>query len=90
MDVLINIAGFIPVGFCFLAYFSVVRPIKRPTLAVLLFGFALSVTIEILQRFLPTRDSDMTDVITNTLGTFVGVTFHRFLWPQRIWQRVTA
>ncbi|MGO9863394.1 MAG: VanZ family protein [Terriglobales bacterium] len=86
-DVGINIAGFIPVGFFFLAYCSIVRPIKRPIVAVLLFGFALSLAIEVLQSFLPTRDSDMTDVITNTLGTVVGLVLYRTSWVQGIWQR---
>jgi len=89
-DVGINVAGFIPAGFFFLAYCSVVRPIKRPVMAVLLFGFALSLTIEVLQHFLPTRDSDMTDVITNTFGTAVGVALYRLPSAQRIWWRVAA
>jgi hypothetical protein len=84
-DVAINVVGFIPVGFFFLAYCSVVRPIKRPIVAVLLFGFALSLTIEVLQHFLPTRDSDMTDVITNTIGIAVGIAFYRLTSVRGFW-----
>jgi hypothetical protein len=76
-DVCLNVVGFIPLGFLFTAYFSLVRPIPRPRATVVVAGVALSLAIEIAQHFLPTRDSSMTDVITNTLGTIVGVVWYR-------------
>jgi hypothetical protein len=86
-DVALNIAGFIPLGFFFTAYCSLVRPIPRPQVMVVLFGLAISLTIEILQYFLPTRDSSMTDVITNTFGTMVGVAFYRSVSIRRLLAR---
>ena len=76
-NVLINVAGFIPLGFCFGAYFTSVRQVKHDILATIVFGAIVSLTIEVLQAHLPTRDSGVTDLMTNTFGTAIGVTLHR-------------
>jgi VanZ family protein len=71
-NVLINIGGFVPLGFFFCAYFSSVRRLDRAVIATIVFGAVVSFTIEVLQAFLPTRDSGLTDIITNTVGTSIG------------------
>jgi VanZ family protein len=72
-NVAVNVAGFIPLGLFFSAYFSQVRKAEHSTVLTIALGFAVSLTIEVLQAFLPTRDSGMTDLITNTFGTALGV-----------------
>jgi hypothetical protein len=83
-DAVINIAGFVPLGLLFLAYFLMAGRAKHPAALTIALGFAVSLTIEVGQAFLPTRDSGMTDIITNTLGTAVGVLCFRLDAVQRL------
>ena len=74
---ILNVEGFIPLGFFLSLYFTVVCKMKRASLAAIVVGGAISLVIEFLQAFLPTRYSGLTDIVTNTLGTGVGVMLHR-------------
>ena len=79
-DVSLNIVGFVPFGLLFYVYF-LARPIKRPALMAIVLGAVVSLAIEVLQKYLPTRDSDLTDFLNNTFGTVLGVLLVR-------WERV--
>jgi VanZ family protein len=72
-DVAVNIVGFIPFGLCFGAYLGSVRGLRQSDWLTLALAFCVSLTIELLQSRLPTRDSGMTDLITNTSGAALGV-----------------
>jgi VanZ family protein len=77
-DILANVIGFMPLGFTLCAYFLSFRWGDGTSIVVtvLLCG-VFSLILETLQWFLPTRDSDMTDVITNTVGAAAGALFCR-------------
>jgi hypothetical protein len=70
-DAIVNLAGFIPVGFFLCAWFSS-RGFSRSALMASLFGSAISLFIELVQTQLPTRDSSMSDLITNVTGSVTG------------------
>jgi hypothetical protein len=75
-DAFINVAGFIPFGYFFCAYFAA-RGLGLPALRASALGAAVSVSIELTQASLPTRDSSMSDLINNILGSVLGASVYR-------------
>jgi len=75
-DGFINIAGFIPAGFCFCCYFAI-RGSRQPGILAVVIGSIISVFIELVQSHLPTRDSSMSDLVSNILGSILGVLLYR-------------
>lgn len=72
-DILINLFGFMPLGFLLSGYLNLRSWSGKSAFVVSLFiGASISLTIEVLQAFLPTRDSSMLDLIANTFGTAIG------------------
>ena len=69
-DVLVNFTGFMPFGFLFIATLSRLEGFKarRALLIALLGSFLLSLGVEIVQMWIPTRHASMLDLILNTLG----------------------
>jgi VanZ family protein len=86
VDLAVNITGFIPFGIFFTLYLSQVKNSfnYRIYLFTVLMGMVISLTIEILQAYIPTRSSSSIDLITNTLGTTIGVVI--FLLAMKIKQ----
>ena len=76
-DLAINVAGFVPLGFAFCAYWMLgCHMMKQAVLTTVLVGIASTLTIEILQSYLPTRQSGVTDLFSNTLGTWLGAVLY--------------
>jgi glycopeptide antibiotics resistance protein len=88
VDVIVNISGFIPLGFFALAVlFSQTRmrrSLLQATLIVMGSGFVVSLGIELLQVYLPSRHSSLPDLICNTAGTIIGaLLYHSILLEKR-------
>ncbi len=74
-DVVINILGFVPFGFFCFIYRTQVRPghpLRRAAGTVAVSGI-ISLAIELVQVYLPTRSSSLTDLICNIGGSVIGV-----------------
>ncbi len=66
-----NVAAFVPIGLCLAALLRVERP-GRTLVAATMGGSMLSLAIEIVQLSLPTRATDVDDLIFNSLGAAGG------------------
>jgi hypothetical protein len=77
-DMVINITGFIPMGFLLSTLLWHMRghAFTRRLLIVMLVCGLISLTIEIAQAWIPSRSSQMLDFILNTLGAGAGVILH--------------
>lgn len=73
-DIIINVIGFIPFGFFFSALLLKTSRQRRllTCVAIVIFGIGLSLAIELGQAYLSTRDSSLTDVVMNAIGTILG------------------
>jgi hypothetical protein len=78
----LNVAAFVPLGWFVYGYLSKSSTNKTAFVAAVFSGTATSLTIEILQAYLPTRNSGTTDIVTNTLGTLLGVLLWREVTPR--------
>lgn len=80
LDIVANVIGFMPLGFTLCGYLLSCGWRERTgVVATVVLCGVFSLAIEMLQWYLPTRDSDMTDVITNTLGAILGALAYRWI-----------
>ncbi len=73
-DSLLNLFGFMPLGIILVATFQRAGgPFRdHPILMTLAVGFTVSFCIEFAQAWMPSRNSDMMDLVLNSLGTWIG------------------
>jgi VanZ family protein len=72
-DTIVNVVLYIPLGF---AAHLALRKYRLPGIAVygpVLLGLLLSTAMELMQLMVPTRETSMADVITNVIGSGLGV-----------------
>jgi VanZ family protein len=80
-DIAVNILGFMPFGFVVYGYRRLAKPDGRGGNLVwaVCAGATISLAIELTQAWLPNRTSSINDILTNTLGTFLGALLARKL-----------
>jgi VanZ family protein len=80
IDPIVNLFGFMPLGAVFLLLFSLF-PQTRSKALIITFLIALSTStcIEFLQVFIPTRVSQMIDILLNVTGACIGALSVRFV-----------
>ncbi len=85
-DILINIIGFVPLGFFTTLAFRPASPRDRWGLPVaMIAGLVVSTAMELLQAYLPTRSSSMNDVLSNTAGMIPG--YYLAKWTSTLLER---
>jgi VanZ family protein len=87
-EVATNIAGFVPLGLVVCSYLAWTRTRGKAILITISFCGMLSLTIEVLQYYIPTRGSGITDTMTNTLGATLGAVLVQSSLVRRPMQRI--
>lgn len=85
-DCFFNLVGFIPLGFSISATLIRLRSKFKHhvVLKTVFFCFLVSIFIEIVQAWIPSRSSSMSDLILNTCGAFIGSITCRKVFANKI------
>jgi VanZ family protein len=72
-DIIINVFIYLPLGM--LGFLTLMQRGARwlSIFGPLMLGVTLSTSVEIMQLYIPTRDSSVFDIVTNSIGTAVGI-----------------
>lgn len=85
LDVVLNVLLFAPLGMLLVLW---LRPrVESWGLTSLIVGttaFTLSISIEVIQQWLPSRTSSFADVVSNTAGAVIGAIAYRAFGPSAI------
>jgi VanZ family protein len=87
-DWFLNLVGFIPLGFSLSATLIRFRGrfYKHVVLKTVFFCFLVSIFIEIVQAWIPSRSSSMSDLILNTCGALTGSIICSRIFANRIYK----
>jgi VanZ family protein len=77
-DAILNIVIYAPLGFAAALTFRRKHSRAMSAALAIVLGFLFSVSMELLQVYVPGRDSSLADVLTNTIGTAAGACFALF------------
>jgi len=80
-DLIINILGFFPLSYLMMSFFLSDKRIDKLKFVagmIITSGICISLTIEMLQYYIPGRSSSFFDVLANGLGMFIGVSYYLF------------
>ncbi len=86
LEFLLNVFCFIPLGF----FCPMISKAYERVQNVLLLGFGFSLLIEVSQLFTLYRATDVSDLISNTLGTFIGYLFFKLICKRKKGSFATA
>jgi len=82
LDIPLNVLIFIPIGILMTFWFQSLKN-KTSLISIVSLSFSISLFIEIIQIFLPTRAADIDDLIFNTLGAAIGYFIAEQKWLKK-------
>jgi len=74
-DAVLNVTIYVPLGLAAALVFRRKYPGPAAVAVATAFGFLFSVSMELLQVYVPGRDPSLSDVLTNTIGAAAGAAF---------------